>query len=100
MRTTIDLPAPLLVEAKVRAAKENRKLKDVISEAVELGLQSMTSPEKQKEAKIVCPEDGSLPFIDSLLPDVENGKVSVKDILRIEQETQSEEDLRRAGITN
>jgi hypothetical protein len=34
MRTTIDLPDDLLIEAKERAAREGRSLSDVVSDAV------------------------------------------------------------------
>lgn len=40
MKTTLDLPDELMTAVKIRAARENRKLKDVISEALrrDLGL--------------------------------------------------------------
>ena len=34
MRTTVDLPAELLAEAKARAAREGRSLSDVVGDAV------------------------------------------------------------------
>jgi len=34
MRTTVDLPADLLAEAKQRAAREGRSLSDVVGDAV------------------------------------------------------------------
>jgi len=38
MKTTLDLPDSLFTEVKMRAAKENRKMKDVIAEALRRGL--------------------------------------------------------------
>lgn len=38
MRTTLDLPDELMRTVKVRAAQEDRKLKDVIAELLERGL--------------------------------------------------------------
>lgn len=40
MKTTLDLPDDVMIAVKVRAAKENRKMKDIIAEALrrELGL--------------------------------------------------------------
>ncbi len=38
MKTTLDLPDHLITEVKIRAAKERRKMKDVIAEALEKGL--------------------------------------------------------------
>ena len=38
MKTTLDLPDDLMREIKVRAAREDRKLKDLIAELLRLGL--------------------------------------------------------------
>jgi hypothetical protein len=38
MKTTMELPDDLMREIKVRAAQENRKLKDVIAELLRRGL--------------------------------------------------------------
>ena len=40
MKTTLDLPDDLLRAIKVRAAREDRKLKDLISELLRKGLSS------------------------------------------------------------
>lgn len=45
MKTTLDLPADLVREMKLRAAREGRKLKDVASEIVRRGLARSGSPE-------------------------------------------------------
>lgn len=39
MKTTLDIPDHLITEVKIRAAKESRKMKDIIAEALEKGLQ-------------------------------------------------------------
>lgn len=38
MKTTLDLPGHLMREVKIRAASENRKLKDLIAELLATGL--------------------------------------------------------------
>jgi plasmid stability protein len=38
MRTTVDLPDDLMRDIKVRAARENRKLKDAITDLLRRGL--------------------------------------------------------------
>ena len=38
MKTTLDLPDDLMRDIKIRAVKENRKLKDAIAELLRLGL--------------------------------------------------------------
>lgn len=38
MKTTLELPEELLRTIKVKAARENRKLKDVVAELLQMGL--------------------------------------------------------------
>lgn len=40
MKTTVEVPDELMREIKVRAAREGRKLKDVIAELLQRGLES------------------------------------------------------------
>lgn len=47
MKTTLDLPADLIREMKLRAAHEGRKLRDVATEVFRLGL---SQPRPQSEA--------------------------------------------------
>lgn len=39
MKTTIDLPDDLMRRVKVKAAQEDRKLKDLVAELLEMGLE-------------------------------------------------------------
>lgn len=39
MKTTLELPDPLMREVKILAAQSNRKLKDVVAELITRGLQ-------------------------------------------------------------
>lgn len=48
MKTTLELPDELMREIKVRAAREDRKLKDVIAELLRRGLEQ----EDKSEAKV------------------------------------------------
>lgn len=43
MKTTLELPDPLLRRVKVRAAQTDRKLKDVVAELIETGLDAVTA---------------------------------------------------------
>lgn len=43
MRTTLDLPDPLMREVKVRAAQQDRKLKEVVEELIRTGLRETRS---------------------------------------------------------
>lgn len=42
MKTTLDLPNDLVIEIKLKAAREQRKMKDVAAEALRLGLKNQT----------------------------------------------------------
>ena len=43
MKTTLDLPDDLVREVKIRAVRENRKLKDAIADLLRLGLSQRKS---------------------------------------------------------
>ena len=45
MKTTLDLPDDLVREVKIRAARENRKLKDLVADLLRRGLEQPESPE-------------------------------------------------------
>jgi len=47
MRTTVDLPADLLAEAKGRAAREGRSLSDVVGDAVRSSFARTAAPGRQ-----------------------------------------------------
>lgn len=50
MKTTLDLPEDLMREVKVRAAREGRKLKELIPELLQKGLDKSdaSKPERKK----------------------------------------------------
>ena len=54
MKTTLDLPDDLMRAVKIRAAKENRKLKDIIAEILRRGLEEpfATSKTARKRAQL------------------------------------------------
>jgi plasmid stability protein len=47
MKTTLDLPDELMREIKVRAAREDRKLKDLVTELLRKGLAAQEEPARQ-----------------------------------------------------
>ena len=50
MKTTLELPDTLLRRVKVRAAQTDRKLKDVVAELIEKGLDAATEAKKPGES--------------------------------------------------
>jgi len=98
MKTTLDLPDPLMRRVKVRAATEGRKLKDLIAELLDHGLQARAqhSTAEDKPPYFINEKTGS-PVIRSrrtpgFVPLTEK---EAKHLINLAQE---EEDLRRAGL--
>lgn len=56
MKTTIDLPDALMRAIKVRAAQQDRKIKDIMTELLEAGLsQSSGSPSRAVVRRVQVP---------------------------------------------
>ena len=97
MKTTLDLPDELIREVKLRAVVQGRTLRDVVAEFLRQGL----GIETDRPAKSF-PEDSLVSVGGEGLPVVRcasgapASKMSVKELLRLEQDTQLQEDSRRA----
>lgn len=98
MKTTLDLPDPLMRRVKIRAACEGRKFKEIIADLLEKGLDSpptQTLPESELPYKI-DPQTG-FPMARPLNtpgfvpPTAEESQALI-------ERANEEEDLRRAGI--
>jgi plasmid stability protein len=55
MKTTLDLPDELMREIKVRAAREDRKLKDLVAELLREGLTSTSKPSTTRGHRVKLP---------------------------------------------
>jgi hypothetical protein len=55
MKTTLDLPDELMREIKIRAARENRKLKDAIAELLRRGLSRRPTGPKALRNRVKLP---------------------------------------------
>jgi hypothetical protein len=92
VKTTIDLPEPLVREMKLRAVQEGRKLKDVAAEVFQRGLQAPVQGVGQPLRQT----------LDTPVFVCEAGRATapgrtVEQLLRLEQAAQTEEDLQRVG---
>lgn len=96
MKTTLDLPDPLMRKIKIRAAGEGRKLKDLVAELLDLGL-AAGSPSRQAGYFKTDPEIGISVFVSP--PDAPVHRLTGEEILRLEQESLEQEDLQRAGLS-
>ena len=55
MKTTVELPDDLIRQLKVKAAREDRKLKDLMTELLRKGLEEETKPEKMPFHRTIFP---------------------------------------------
>lgn len=95
MKTTIDLPDELVREVKIYAAKEGRKIKDVVADLIVAGLAAHAGMKKASP-----PRKDSLKL--PLFPcgdDAPATGMSIEQLLELEQESQVQEDLARLGLT-
>jgi hypothetical protein len=99
VKTTLDLPEDLIQEVKLRALLQRRTVKDLVAECLRLGL-AMPSPRRAEHppasSRVVTGEDG-LPLF-RCAPDAPATRMSVGKLLALEQESQTQEDLERAGL--
>lgn len=100
MKTTLDLPDELIREVKLRAVMQGRSLKDLVTDFLWQGL-GMVPP-----ARLELPPAGSMVEIgQSGLPiircrtDAPASRMSVEELLKLEQSTQTEDDLQHAGFS-
>jgi plasmid stability protein len=96
VKTTLDLPDDLMREMKIRAASQGRKLKDVLAETIRLGLFPETPREETK------PTITSHPALGHLLvtgrPNAPASAMTIEELLQLEQDALSQEDLQRLGL--
>ena len=55
MKTTVELPDDLLVAMKLRAAREGRRLKDVMAEVIRRGLAEPSGRSRETSARVRVP---------------------------------------------
>lgn len=99
MKTTLDLPDELIREVKLRAVVQGRTVKDLVAEILRqgLGIAPPRQLEKPPAGSMVEIGEGGLPVI-RCRPDAPAARMSVEELLKLEQESQAEEDSKRAGI--
>ncbi|MDP0498639.1 MAG: hypothetical protein Q7P63_00930 [Verrucomicrobiota bacterium JB022] len=101
MKMTVDLPASLVRELKLKAARENRKLKDIVREGMEQSLEAKPlavarSTGSKADSPLMIDEQGFPIF--RCHPNAPATRMTGAELLALEQEALLEEDLKRAGI--
>lgn len=99
MKTTLDLPDELLREVKLRAVLQGRTVKDLVTEFLRQGL-GMVPPEKartRKSSMVIIGKNG-IPSV-RCSENAPASRMSVEELLALEQESQQQEDLKRGGLS-
>lgn len=100
MKTTLDLPDELIREVKLRAVIQGRTLRDLVADLLRQGL-GMAAPrpaEPPPPGSMVDIGPSGLPVI-RCRADAPASRMGVEELLKLEQSTQTEEDMRRAGFS-
>ena len=100
MKTTLDLPDELIREVKLRAVHQRRTVKDLVAELIRkgLGMEPIGRVKKRPTSAMVKIGERGLPVIQCT-PNAPATRMSGRELLELEQETQIEEDLNRAGFS-
>jgi hypothetical protein len=98
MKTTMDLPDDLVQELKLRSVHERRKMKDVAADALRSGLQIKVPAQTESLPSGLEINERGFPVF-TCGPDAPASKMTIEELLALEQESLLEEDLKRAGIT-
>lgn len=97
MKTTIDLPDDLVREAKLRAVAQRRPLKDLMADFIRQGLghpPQSAAPQLATAGRVSLAADG-LPLVRcSAAAPARQARVA--DLLALEQQATTEDDLRHA----
>lgn len=98
MKTTLDLPADLVMELKLRAVHEDKKLKDLVAETLRAGLATIES-NTSRPARVTTRKDRRTGVVVIRCPaDAPARKMTVRQLARLESDTLMRDDLERAGI--
>jgi plasmid stability protein len=99
MKTTLDLPDELIRGVKLRAINQGRTVKDLVAELLRrgLGLEPEGPPKKRPANSMVVTGENGLPIV-RCAPNAPATRMSVKQLLSLEQEAQRGEDGKRAGL--
>ena len=100
MKTTLDLPDELMREVKLRAVIQGRTLRDLVAEFLKQGLglpASLPGPVQSPGGMLALSANG-LPVI-RCRGDAPATQMRPQDLLALEQQAQTDEDMGRASHT-
>lgn len=99
MKTTLDLPDELVREMKLRAVTQGRTLRDSAADFIRqgLGLAAPRPPQAPPPGSVVQLNLAGFPVI-RCRADVAALGLTIDDLLTLEQQSQTREDMQRAGF--
>jgi hypothetical protein len=93
MKTTIDLPESLALKLKITAARRGKIIKSLAAESFRVAMQAASSaPPAASRGKITLP-------LFPCAADAPARHMPIGQLLALEQESQTEEDLARLGLS-
>lgn len=101
MKTTIDLPDDLVREVKLRAVMQGRTVKDLVAECLSesLGLTPRKNEKSPTGSERVEIDASGLPTF-FCATDAPASRMSVEELLKLEDDVRSEGDLRNARLAD
>ena len=99
MKTTLDLPDELVREMKLHAVMQGRTLRDLAAEFIRQGL-GLPAPRPPQAPPPGSPVEGGasgLPVVRCRADAPARG-LAIDELLALEQQAQTREDIQRAGI--
>jgi plasmid stability protein len=99
MKTTINLPDDLVRELKLCALLQGRTLRDIVAEFLRKGLAVSSSPipQPRETSKVEIGPDG-IPTI-RCRSEASAKYIGIDALLSLQQQTQTQEDFHRAGLS-
>jgi hypothetical protein len=99
VKTTLDLPDTLVKEVELCASDEGRNLNDVAADLLRIGLANRpAAPAPQSLPLLKTHPITNLPYFECT-PDAPASRMTPRQLIELENDTQSEEDLGRLGLS-
>ena len=99
MKVTYDLPEDLVRELKVRAAQQGRTVKDVVADALREVLRPVVTKPLDCDAKAIIEHDeNGFPYF-KCGADAPAAKMTLEELLALEEQADEEDALQRAGMS-
>jgi hypothetical protein len=97
MKTTLDLPDDLMMEVKIRAARQGKRMKDVMAETLRKGLFPEAIARESPKSIITHHPVLGFPMVECG-PTPPISRMTLEELHKLEQDALTADDLKRAGL--